>query len=398
MAHRDDSRLDINDDQPSRSLREAPSQAVALRDLLVAERPQAECTDWKSSDRSIYEVEVEAQGQEKQRRTRLLMLANELDAGTIKHRSQSCMFILDRLRAEALLELQKRAVQSSPVKTLPGPGVDSWLRWACGLQEVQDPATMLELRANFPALERFTCRMEEKYWIPGKRAEVESAPFDHAGKLERREWPSESDEPEVQPKRSCSATAALAQPPPTGAAPAAAHDLADPLEGDPPGLPRDPALEKLRTIFEQPDGAVGFRILGTVIPRYKAVQACGATAGILVLGVTLVAFRSAIAAGASELRSTLFSQGMRTVQDSEIQKELELKLSAVQGGSVQVTVESGVVTLMGQTSSQWESVRAESVASQINGVKAVRNHLQVEVLPPPNRDAAKSAQRKSAKF
>ena len=554
-------------------------------------------TNQKDPERLFNGMKVEGGQREQQPRTKLMMLANELDAGTIKHRLQGHTQTLDHLRAEAVAELQNEAVQPGPVKKLPGPNADEWFHWACGLQDGHDHSTLAELRANFPALECFIRRMEESYWIAGKRADVAAIPFAWIEKYETREsgdmqesslypagssltaatparlfpifeventselpgsqrWRFDSDESKVQLASPCSTEQVpVGDPGEMSDAPAAADNLAyprhcdmqdrshdpvleklriivaqhesdhgsrlpgslvqrytqsddpkvvsegsctteqvavgQPEKGDPPAAPDDLAhprhdnpqghsgdadlerlrtivaqhdadqgnrtlgslvqrymkcdepksesespcsttqvpvgkpekgdalaagdnladprhdnpkghsgdadLERLRAMFAQHDGDQGNRTVRSLLQRYKPVLPFGAIAAILVLSV---AFLHPAGVGVSKLRTVLLAartQALGTVQDSEIQKEVDLKLAALNNSSLRATVESGAVTLAGHTSSQWESLYAESLSARINGVKAVRNEIQVEVFPAPNQHPAKRVRRKSAK-
>ena len=78
MAHRDNSRLDVDHAQPSFS--GAASHPTVPRNLIIAEQPKAVWTSQKGPERLFEGVEVEGRGREQQPRTKLMMLANELDA------------------------------------------------------------------------------------------------------------------------------------------------------------------------------------------------------------------------------------------------------------------------------------------------------------------------------
>ena len=515
MSNRDKSRLDADHVQPNFKFSgTAALHATIPRTVVMAKQREAVSTNPSGPERLFHGPGVAGRGREQQPRTKLMMLANELDAGTIKHRYQVHTLTLDRLRAEAVLELKNEAVQPGPVKNLPGPNADDWFHWACGLQDGQDSATLVELRADFPALGCFISSMEENYWIAGKRAEVATIPLDWVEKYEtwgsesmqessiypavrsstaaiparlfplrrvgkksesgnHQSMPLESHGPKVEAESPCSTKQASVGEPenPTAAAdlsharqsdpqgqsedtvlerlrtivaqhdgdqekrilgslvqlhkegdeakvksesprnmeqvhegepekgdpPTAAANLAHPPHDDPQGQSDDPELRRLRTIFAQHESDQENRILKSLIQRYKAVLACGAIAGILVLGVT---FSHSAEVGASKLRAMLVAartQALGTVQDSEIQKEVDLKLADLKNSSLKATVQGGAVTLAGYTSSQWESIHAESLTAQINGVKAVRNQIQVEPLPPPKPVSAKRVRHKSPK-
>lgn len=383
-------------------------------------------------------VEVKDQSREQQQqRTKLLILANELDAGTVKHRSQVHTLTLDRLRSLAVMELRNKAAQRRPAKRLPGPHVDNWLQWACCLQEGRDRASLVELRANFPALECFASRMEQSYWIPGKRAHIEPATLNWTAEPETREsdytqesklYPSglsftsavpfgwlpqsivrdtshtgdqeygyESDQPKAQSETPYSAKQVAVRPPDTEEPPVAASSFAERSNDDPDGQSSDVALEKLKAIVEQRKADREYRMPRTVLRRHRTVLACVATVAILVLSVALW---HAAKVGARKLRTIFIAaraQATGVVADSEIQKELDLSFADVKDRSLRATVENGAVTLSGYTSSPWESMHAESVAARIDGVKVVKNEIQVEVPPVPDPEAQTNATRKSTK-
>ena len=64
--------------------------------------------------------------------------------------------------------------------------------------------------------------------------------------------------------------------------------------------------------------------------------------------------------------------------DADMQKEIEQKLTALKGSTIEVAVQSGVVTLAGKSASDEEAVQAEDLALQIAGVKVVRDRIQVD--------------------
>jgi osmotically-inducible protein OsmY len=81
------------------------------------------------------------------------------------------------------------------------------------------------------------------------------------------------------------------------------------------------------------------------------------------------------------------------VKDSDIQKELDQKLTLLKGSSIQATVDRGIVTLAGITPSKWDSVHAESLALETSGVKLVNNRVEVEDVPPVTAKAARGNRR-----
>ena len=160
--------LEIDRDQLSQSLDETCQHATRLRDLIRSERPDAKWIDRPALDQLVKILEAEASAKDnEQRRTRLLDLAREFDAGMVKHRFDPRTAALNALRQEAVKELQTAAAHSEQVKDLPGPNASEWLRWVCSLQDKNDALILASLRENFSAVERFVGEMEESYWIPG---------------------------------------------------------------------------------------------------------------------------------------------------------------------------------------------------------------------------------------
>ena len=161
--------LEVDDDQLSRSLTNARQRGAMVRDLIHAERPDADWKDRRALDQMIHELEfAKAKRDQEKRRTKLLDLANELKAGGVRHRFAPRTAALENLRLEAVKELETEAALSDQVRDLPGPNASAWLHWACGLQDATDALVLTTLCRDFPTLERFTAEIEESYWIPGQ--------------------------------------------------------------------------------------------------------------------------------------------------------------------------------------------------------------------------------------
>jgi len=173
--------LEINNDRLLHSLADARHHAAMLRDLIRAERPQAQWTDRKGLGELIHELEMEIAARARrnqQRRNKLLALANEFDAGKVKHRVETRAAALNSLRAKAVAELRAEANHSREVKDLPGPSANDWLLWACNLREEEekDSAILAELHEDFPVVEAFVGQMEESYWVPSAITQRPSTP------------------------------------------------------------------------------------------------------------------------------------------------------------------------------------------------------------------------------
>lgn len=66
------------------------------------------------------------------------------------------------------------------------------------------------------------------------------------------------------------------------------------------------------------------------------------------------------------------------VSDSDIHVGVQQGVASLKGCAINVAVQTGVVTLSGRCGAKMDSVQAENVASGVNGVKVVRNDIQVD--------------------
>ncbi len=411
--------LEVDDAKINRSLRDGRQHAAMLRNLVRAERPAANWSDRGSLERLILDLEAAAEAaRNRERRTRLVDLASQLEAGKIKHRFDSRATVLDAMRLDAMRELLDCA-QSTPVNELAGPTAAEWLHWACGLRETSDTPVLAQLRRDFPALERFASQMEETYWIPAQvaksslGAEPLAAPA-NAKRCDRCHCTFPLDF-KVCPFDN-SALRAISQAVPatldaqtraSGAnVSAGSGEQADVDSGtvagpeyqpDRFGTMRppndDPAnweLAKLQAIIAERKS--GFS-LEKLLAHKNLLAACGAVAAIILVaaffyvqGVTPKQWgASVIASGA---KAAGFAED--PVPDAEIQRYLNEKLPSIEDSAIQATVKDGVVTLVGHTLTKWDLLHAESVASHADGVKLVNNQLEVVA---GNLNAAKGARR-----
>jgi len=160
--------LEFDENHLKENLTEARGHGAAIRDLIRAERSDAGWEDRPALERLIHELEIAAQERRNQlRRARLLELAGELDAGTVRHRLEARTATLTKQRQEAVKLLRTEAALADQVKELPGPRANQWVAWACGLQEEKDGFALSRLRKDFAALDRFIAGMEASYWVPG---------------------------------------------------------------------------------------------------------------------------------------------------------------------------------------------------------------------------------------
>ena len=164
--------LEVSDDQQLRGgLMDACGYAALVRDLVCAERPDATWSDRESLELLVVELEQAARERVRQRRrARLLALAEELEAGSVRHRFESRSAALNTLRLEAVSQLRALAAEPEQEKELAGPEAGEWLHWACNLEEKDDASVLQQLRRDFDRLDRFTTDVEEAYWCPAQRA------------------------------------------------------------------------------------------------------------------------------------------------------------------------------------------------------------------------------------
>lgn len=169
--------LDVSDDQLLRgSLRDACERAAVVRDLVGSERPDADWSDRESLDLLVVALEDAARERLKQqRRERLLAVAKELEAGSVRHRFESRTAALDGLRLEAVAQLRAKAAEPEQPNELPGPEPRHWLHWACNLDDTHDAAVLAQLRRDFAALDRFAMEIEEAYWLPASLPQLGAA-------------------------------------------------------------------------------------------------------------------------------------------------------------------------------------------------------------------------------
>jgi hypothetical protein len=161
--------LEIDDAKLSHSVMQARRDHSLLQDLIRAERPDAWWNNRSELEMLIHDLEIAAhQRRDEQRRMKLLDLAGEFEAGSIRHRSESRTASLNRLRLDAIQQLRADAAVPEQQKELPGPEASKWLHWACNLSEENDSKIVDELRRGFPALEAFAAEMEKGYWIPDR--------------------------------------------------------------------------------------------------------------------------------------------------------------------------------------------------------------------------------------
>lgn len=192
--------LEVSDAELFHSLEEAQQNASAVRDLILAEHSDLSWSDRGSLEQVIQQLEAAAREQvNQQRRNKLLELANELEAGTVKHRVEARTTALNALRLESVAELRSAARAAEQETELPGPEASEWLPWAASLDEEKDASTVTYLRRDYPILERFAGELDERYWKP-----VIIKP-DSQEKASTKSTPKAQGQPTTTPSQSTSA-------------------------------------------------------------------------------------------------------------------------------------------------------------------------------------------------
>ena len=152
-------------------LQTAEEASRNLRSMLLAEVPDAA---WQ--DRNQLNVLVQTRHVEQQR-SRLGILASELEHGTISHRRAARVTQLTELREEAVKELRYLAGIEGEPPTLPGPDAGRWVEWACSLKEPEDTEALQTLRKGFAYLDEFVASLEPGMWL------MEGTPVQHDQEL-----------------------------------------------------------------------------------------------------------------------------------------------------------------------------------------------------------------------
>lgn len=146
------------------------------------------------------------------KRRRYLDLAQYLATGSIVHRRERTRQERLALRDAAVAELMEISERSNPPE-LPGPATESWLEWACGLEDESDEADLQKLKASFPRLDDFVRQLEIDWWqgdVPAaperRRSSVKSAAKNGANGLHTTpsgngngHLPAPIDEEEIAP-------------------------------------------------------------------------------------------------------------------------------------------------------------------------------------------------------
>jgi protein TonB len=172
--------LPIEVSEVTRQLKAADENCRKLRAMLLAELPEAEWNDREELGVLIAKRDIELQ------RSRLRALAEELQRGSIVHRRAARVQQLSELRDHAIKELRSFADQPTAPPTLPGPGAEHWVEWACSLKEPDDAEALRGLRNGFLYLDEFVASVEPGMWTVEGRAPAQAEPASVAGDTEGR--------------------------------------------------------------------------------------------------------------------------------------------------------------------------------------------------------------------
>ena len=405
--------LEVDEDKLRTSLTEANQQVAKLRDLIRTERPDGDWTDRGALEQLLHEVEIASLARlDQQRRAKLLALANELDAGRAQHRFDSRTTTLNRSRLEAVQVLRAEAARTEPVKDFPGPNASEWLHWACNLRDATDALVLTNLRRDFGAVERFAGEMEEHYWIPGEPVHEGSGSFESSTRPEEEfvteslasSFFSTSAAPPAR-KQDRTGEGRTGAPAMAEAHPGAQLQINTVTSPEPAVAEQmsiDPWRETAKTDAEGPNVALpGFLAaaveappsLGERILSKKRVMTWVVVTLLFVAAGTSAVIYYFHARAGSKSHGTAAATSAQvdgTVQDSEIQKDIERRLANLKDSSIQVTVHDGIATLAGRSSSE-EEVHAITLALQAKGVREVKSKLEIQAVnPEPQASSAKS--------
>jgi hypothetical protein len=210
--------LEVSDAELFHSLEEAQQNAAAVRDLILAEHSDLSWSDRGSLEQVIQQLETAAREQiNQQRRNKLLELAGELEAGTVKHRVEARTTALNALRLEAVAELRSAAQSAEQESELPGPEACEWLLWAASLEEEKDVSDVTYLRRDYPVLERFAGELDQKYWKPVIRPESQV-------KASTAPTQNVAAQPDTKPSQNAAAPSAPVSTPTPAATASSSHD------------------------------------------------------------------------------------------------------------------------------------------------------------------------------
>jgi hypothetical protein len=136
-----------------------------LRDAILSEDGAA---SWKT--KSELSALIRRLDDVAARRRLYLDLAQVLANGTITHRRERTRLERLALRDKAVAELMEISEQPTPPE-LPGPAAESWLEWACSLEDDTHEIELHKLKNGFPRLDDFIRQLEIDWWHDGPAPE-----------------------------------------------------------------------------------------------------------------------------------------------------------------------------------------------------------------------------------
>ncbi len=133
-----------------------------LRDAILSEDSSA---TWKT--KAELQSLVDRLDEIAAKRKRYLDLAQLLVAGTVLHRRERTKQERLRQRDAAVAELMEVSAQAT-LADLPGPEVETWLNWACSLDDSTNDPDLAKLKSSLPRVDDFVRQLEIEMWQDGR--------------------------------------------------------------------------------------------------------------------------------------------------------------------------------------------------------------------------------------
>jgi hypothetical protein len=133
-----------------------------LRDAILSEDSSA---TWKTT--AELHTLVDRLDEIAAKRKRYLDLAQLLVAGTVLHRRERTKQERLRQRDAAVAELMEVSAQAT-LADLPGPEVETWLNWACSLDDSTNDPDLAKLKSSLPRVDDFVRQLEIEMWQDGR--------------------------------------------------------------------------------------------------------------------------------------------------------------------------------------------------------------------------------------
>jgi hypothetical protein len=132
-----------------------------LRDAILSEDSGA---TWKTT--AELQSLVDRLDEVAAKRKRYLDLAQLLVSGTVSHRRERTKQERLRQRDAAVAELMEVSAQTT-LEDLPGPAVETWLNWACSLDDSTNDPDLAKLKSSLPRVDDFVRQLEIEMWQDG---------------------------------------------------------------------------------------------------------------------------------------------------------------------------------------------------------------------------------------